>query len=248
MAGRGVAVGARAWTGSPIDEAPVPGFPPATLALLADLSADPTPATFDANRDRYHEHWVGAARGVVESLTPHLAELSPALRADPRVHGSILHPRQDVRRGRDRPLYRDHVGLIFWEGDRATATSVLFLRLHVDRLVLGAGARWLAPPRLRDYRDAVVDPARGGALVDAVAAVESAGWPLHGQTLARGPRDVSHDDPDRARLLRHTALWAEQAFPHPGVLGSSRLAVWCARRWAQLLPLHRWLADELDGA
>jgi uncharacterized protein (TIGR02453 family) len=225
----------------------VPGFPPETLSLLADLTADPTPAAFDANRERYHAHWVGAARDVVEALAPHLAALSPALRAEPRVHGSILHPRQDVRLGRDRPPYRDHIGLLFWEGDRATAPSVLFLRLHADRLVLGAGARRLDPPRLRAYRTAVVDPARGGALVDAVAAIESAGWAVRGETLARGPRDVTSDDPDRARLLRHTALWGEQDLPHPGVLGSARLAAWCARRWAQLLPLHRWLTDELDG-
>ena len=220
------------------------GFPPDTLDLLRDLSADPTPATFDANRDRYHTYWRAPATAFVEAVAPMLADLTPGLRAEPRVHGSVLHPRQDVRRGRDRPPYRDHVGLVFWEGDRATATSVLFLRVHRDHVTLGAGARWFDPPTLRAYRDLVVDDA-GGALVDGVAAVESAGWPVRGETLATRPRTHHSDDPTRARLLRHTALWAEADLPHPGVLGTARFPGWCVRRWDQLLPLHRWLTDRL---
>lgn len=222
------------------------GFPPETQTFLRDLADDPTPGFFDANRARYHAHWRAPAGAFVEALADRLHELSPGLRADPRVHRSVLHPRQDVRRGRDRPLYRDHVGLVFWEGDRATATSVLFLRLHADRVVLGAGARWFDPPRLRAYRDAVLDPGRGAALLDAVGAVEGAGWSLHGETLATGPRGRRSDDAGRARLLRHTALWAEDALAPPRVLSSARFAPWCVRRWRQLLPLHRWLTDTLD--
>lgn len=220
------------------------GFTPDTLRLLRDLAADPDPATFAANRDRYRAHWLAPARAFVTTVAPLLADLSDQLVADPRVHGSILHPRQDVRFDRDRPLYRDHVGLLFWEGDRATATSVLFLRVHPHHVTLGAGARRLGHDQLRAYRTAVADDA-GGALVSAVEAVERAGWPLHGRALARGPRDVRSDDPDRARLLRHTALWTFADLPHPGVLGSARFASWCVRRWRQQWPLHRWLIDHL---
>lgn len=217
------------------------GFSPDTLSFLRDLAADPTPDAFDALRGRYRDHVVAPARAFVEAVAPLLAALSPALRAEPRVHGSILHPRQDVRFGRDRALYRDHVGMLFWEGDRASATSVLFLRVHADRVTLGAGARSLPARRLHTYRRAVLDPQAGPALAAAVAQVHAAGWPLHGRTLARGPRDVRSDDPATAELLRHTALWAADDRPHPGVLGTARFPAWCARRWQQLLPLHAWL-------
>lgn len=165
--------------------------------------------------------------------------------ADPRVHRSVLGPRQDVRFAPDRPLYRDHVGLLFWEGERSTATSVLFLRLYPDHLTIGAGARSLDRAGLRAYRDAVVEPAVGGALVEAVAEVERAGWTLHGRTLTVGPRRVSSDDPDRHRLLCHTALWVEDDLDLPGVLGTRRFVDWCVRRWAQQLPVHRWLVEHL---
>jgi uncharacterized protein (TIGR02453 family) len=221
------------------------GFPPDTLTLLTDLAADPVPAAFDTNRDRYHDHWLAPARAFVESAGPRLRDLAPGLRAEPRVHGSILHPRQDVRFGTDRALYRDHVGVVFWEGDRATAPSMLYLRVHPDHVTLGAGARRLDRDQLRRYRQLVVDEDAGAALVDAVEEVEGAGWTLHGQTLATGPRSVASDDPDRARLLRHTALWAADDLPHPGVLGSTRFVDWCVRRWGQLLPLHRWVVDHL---
>ena len=221
------------------------GFPPETLTFLRDLAADPTPAFFDRHRARYHEHVAAPTRAFVADLTPHLAALSPGLRAEPRVHGSILHPRQDVRFGRDRALYRDHVGLVFWEGDRASATSVLFLRLHPDHVTLGAGARRLDRDRLRAYRQAVVDPVAGHDLLAAAGHVRTAGWGLHGATLVHGPRQVRSEDPDRAQLLRHTGLWAADDLPHPGVLGTARFAAWCARRWAQLLPLHTWLTTHV---
>lgn len=224
------------------------GFPPDTLTFLRDLATDPTPAFFDAQRDRYRGHWRAPAMAFADAVAPLLAQLSPGLVADPRVHRSVLHPRQDVRFSPDRPPYRDHVGLIFWEGDRDTATSVLFLRVHPEHVTLGAGARSFDRAHLRAYRQAVVDPDAGGALVDAVASVEGAGWPVHGRTLTTGPRDLRSDDPDRAGLLRHTALWASQDLPHPGVLATARFPAWCVRRWRQLLPLHRWLTDRLtDG-
>lgn len=224
------------------------GFPPDTLTFLRDLAADPTAAFFDAHRDRYHAYWSAPARAFVEAVAPALCDLSPALRAEPRVHGSILHPRQDVRRGRDRPPYRDHVGLIFWEGDRGAAPSVLFLRVHPDHVTIGAGARWFERDRLRAYRRAVLDPDRGNALADTVDDVTAAGWMVHGATLRSGPRGITTPDPQRAALLRHTALWAEDDLPVPGVLGTARFPTWCVRRWAQLLPLHRWLTDELEAA
>lgn len=222
------------------------GFTPDTSRLLRDLAADPDPATFAANRDRYEAHWLAPARAFVRAAAPLLAELSPTLTADPRVHGSILHPRQDVRFDPERGLYRDHVGLLFWEGDRAAATSVLFLRVHPQHVTLGCGARWLDRDRLRAYRAAVVDDEAGGALVDAVGAIEQAGWSVHGRTLATGPRGLRSDDPDRARMLRHTALWVADDLPPPGVIGSTtRFARWCVRRWCQQWPLHRWLVDHV---
>ena len=221
-------------------------FGPSTLTLLRRLSASPDAPTFAALRPDYRDHWVAPARAFVEAARGPLADLAPRLQAEPRVHGSILSPRQDVRFA-DRPPYRDHVGLVFWEGDRATATSVLFLRVHADRVVLGAGARRLDRDQLRTWRRAVVDPTDGRWLVAAVGEVEARGWTVHGHSLARGPRGVHTDDPDRQRLLRHTAAWAQADLDHPGVLGRRRFVDWCVRRWAQVLPLHRWLVDHLPA-
>lgn len=220
------------------------GFDPDTLTFLRDLAASPDREFFADNRDRYEAHWLAPARAFVEQAVPRLAELSPGLTGQPRVHGSILHPRQDVRFGRDRALYRDHVGLLFWEGDRSAATSVLFLRVHPDHVTVGAGARSFDRTRLAVYRQAVVGPA-GGELVQAVDEVAAAGWSVHGRTLATGPRDVASDDPQRQALLCHSALWAADDLPHPGVLSSSRFVGWCVRRWAQQLPVHRWLTDHV---
>lgn len=221
------------------------GFTTDTLDLLRDLAGASDRTTFARHRARYDTHWLAPARAFVETVGPLLTMLAPDLRAEPRVHGSILHPRRDVRFGRDGGLYRDHVGFVFWQGDRAEAASVLFLRVHPDHVTIGAGARSLAPHRLRAWRAAVVDPKVGAGLLGVVDGVERAGWPLQGATLATGPRTVTSDDPDRARLLRHTAVWVGRDLPHPGVLGSSRFASWCVRRWQQQWPLHDWLCTHL---
>jgi uncharacterized protein (DUF2461 family) len=86
------------------------------------------------------------------------------LEAEARVNGSIFRINRDVRFTQDKRPYKDHLDLWFWEGDRSSAVSGLFLRITSSRLTLGAGSHGSDRDRLAAYRDAVVGPASGPRL------------------------------------------------------------------------------------
>ena len=224
------------------------GFTAATTDFLTDLRANNDREWFAANRDRYEAHWLAPAVEFVTAVTPALQSLAPAMRSEPRIDGSIFRIRRDTRFTTDKRPYKEHLDLWWWEGERHTAPSGLYLRLTTDSLRLAVGATAFDRDRLERYRRAVVDPDAGGALLAAVRPAGRGGWELRGETLKQGPRGLSTEDPERARLLRHGALWTALEVPHPGVFGSTaRLAAWCLRRWEQQLPLHRWLVDHLGA-
>jgi uncharacterized protein (TIGR02453 family) len=226
----------------------VGGFSAATIDFLTDLRANNDRDWFAANRHRYEADWLAPAVAFVTTVTPQLQTLVPAIQGEPRIDGSIFRIRRDTRFAADKRPYKDHLDLWWWEGDRQTAPSGLYLRLTADRLRLAVGATAFDRDRLRRYRGAVVEPDAGEELLAAVKPAGRGGWDLRGETLKQGPRGLFVEDPGRARLLRHGALWAALEVPHPGVLGSpARLASWCLRRWEQQLPLHRWLVDHLGA-
>lgn len=140
-------------------------FPAETTAFLADLRADNTKAWFDANRDRYQVAYVEPAKAFVEMIAPALDDLVPGIAAEPRVNGSIFRINRDIRFSKDKTPYKDHLDFWFWEGQRKTAVSGLFLRVAPDTVIVGAGSHGFESRRLAAYRDAVADPTRGDELL-----------------------------------------------------------------------------------
>ena len=95
---------------------PEDALPTATLDFLADLRAHNTRAWFDANRSRYETDFVGPAKDLVTRLAPVLERLSPGIRSEPRVLGSIFRIQRDTRFSPDKRPYKDHLDLWFWHG------------------------------------------------------------------------------------------------------------------------------------
>lgn len=146
----------------------------------------------------------------------------------------------------DKRPYKDHLGMGIWEGDhKKAAASMFYVRITADSVGLGAGGHGFAKDRLTAYRDAVLNSSTGPALVDAVAAAESAGWELRGEHYRRLPRGYEAEG-EAERLLRHNALWIAQEEETPQSLGRSAFVDYCMEGWRRMLPLHRWLVDNLQ--
>lgn len=161
------------------------------------------------------------------------------------MNGSIFRINRDIRFSADKRPYKNYLDFWFWEGDRKTAASGLYLRITPTHLGIGAGAHSFDKDRLAAYRAAVVDHKAGRALAQAVGEVESAGFPVKGEHYKQLPRGFEATNDIHKRFLRHASLWTGEDEPHPRSLHSRRLLPYVVRRWAKSLPLHRWLVDTL---
>jgi len=157
-------------------------FPAETLEFLVDLGRHNSKAWFDANRSRYEAGYLEPARAFVETITPALEDLVPGITAEPRVNGSIFRINRDTRFTKDKTPYKDHLDFWFWEGERKTALSGLFLRIAPAGVTVGAGAHGFDSTRLARYRAAVADAAAGGAIAATIGRIEADGHEVGGET------------------------------------------------------------------
>lgn len=224
--------------------APRFAFPAETLEFLDELGAHNTKAWFDANRARYESSYLEPAEAFVEAIATALDELVPGIAAEPRVNGSIFRINRDIRFTKDKTPYKDHLDFWFWQGERKAALSGLFLRIAPTAVTVGAGAHGLDKTRLARYRAAVADETAGALLVEVVDRIEDGGEEVGGETYARTPRGFDVDE-GRARLLRHSALYAHAELP-PGLAVDGKLAASVLGRWRDFAPLHAWLTSHVQ--
>jgi uncharacterized protein (TIGR02453 family) len=227
---------------------PFGGFPPDTLRYLRNIRENNEKGWFEAHREEYERLYVAPARAFVTAAGPILAELAPAIRAEPRILGSIFRISRDTRFGADKPPYKDHVDFWFWEGERRRAASGFFLRLAPDFIGLGAGSHGFDGDQLERFRRSVTALESGSQLAALAGELENAGYELGGRHYARKPHGHEAASPAAARLLRHRALFVHHDLPIEEALDGPRLLASCRRHWSALAPLHRWLVDNLQPA
>jgi uncharacterized protein (TIGR02453 family) len=219
-------------------------FPTETVAFLTDLRGHNNKTWFDANRARYNAGYVAPAKEFVEVIGPELDELVPGIHAEPWVLGSIFRINRDIRFSSDKRPYKDHLDFWFWEGDRKSALSGLFLRVSPDGVIVGAGAHSFDNRRLAEYRDAVADPTTGPELATIVCDLEAAGHKIGGETYKRVPRGYAADDIGE-RLLRHSALYAHAQLPAKTAT-STRFIGRVLAQWRTFVGVHTWLVANVQ--
>lgn len=218
------------------------GFPPQTLAFLRGLARDNSRDWFEAHRGDYDEFYVGPARRFVEAIGPGLSKISPSIRYEARVNGSLLRINRDTRFSKDKTPYKAHLDLWFWEGERRGWDSPgFFFRLTPETLVLGAGMHQLAGEQLEAYRRAVLDERAGKALEKTLKDVRAAGaYTIGGVTRKTVPRGLDAKHP-RAPLLLHDGLYATWEGPPPPSLSRPAFGEDCLTHFRALAPVSRWL-------
>jgi uncharacterized protein (TIGR02453 family) len=227
------------------------GFPREGLDFLEGLAAENTREYFDVHRDTYQSGLLQPAKDFVVALGEELrGRVSPGIRAEPRINGSILRINRDTRFSTDKRPYKDHVDLWFWEGDAPSRERPgFFLRLRPATIALGAGMHRFEAPALAAYRAAVADEVTGRALENALAeATALRGVTVGGLAYKRVPRGFAADHP-RADLLRHGALYVSGEWKLPRAVSGPALVGWAAERLERLAPVERWLTATLpDGS
>jgi uncharacterized protein (TIGR02453 family) len=219
------------------------GFPRPAFELLRQLAEHNNRAWFATNRPALEAALVRPALALVTELGPLLRRrVSPGLRVEPRVGGSILRLQHDARYTRDGP-FRTHLELWFWEGQGAGRDHPgYFLRLTPDHLVVGAGITMFPADRLLRYRTAVDELRSGRELAAILHRLQRAGWSLEGGRLRRVPRPYPPEH-ERGHLLRLVGLRVERAEPLPDAVFGPQLPRLLVMEFVRLMPLHRWLGD-----
>ena len=221
---------------------PFSGFPESTIRFLAELSRNNDRAWFEAHRGECESAVIAPAKAFVEALGPRLRELDPKIQAIPRVLGSIkaLERRRRFPKS-EMPPYKDNLDIWFWSGRRrAWDNSGFFMRLTPVRLFLAGGMIEFQKEALSLYREHVLDDVRGTALATIVGNLGAEGYVVGGESYKRTPPGVPTDHP-RAKLLKHSGLFATWNAEHPPELGTSQLVDFAFTHFSRMARLHAWL-------
>ncbi len=193
------------------------GFSDETFLFLRQLAENNDRMWFEKNRKTYEDHLIAPAKLLVTSIGARLEEFSPNFQADPRINGSIVRINRDIRFSKDKTPYKTHLDLWFWEGksERTWDCSGFFFRLSPQSLILGTGIHSFSKPTLAAYREAIVNPPEGSALINAIRRVEQAGpYEMGGDSYKRVPTGYDPDS-ERAEFLKRKGLFAQIEGPIP---------------------------------
>ncbi|MEL6232883.1 MAG: DUF2461 domain-containing protein [Pseudomonadota bacterium] len=208
--------------------APFAGFDPGACAWFAELEANNTKAWFEANRDRHKTGIAAPMQALME-----IAQAS---------HGGeikLFRAHRDVRFSKDKSPYNTH--------QRAALHSIgpmaLYASLGADGFHAGGGVYGFRPDRLALFRD-VVGFEDGAEFARLVAAAQSAGCVLMGETLKKTPRGFAPDHP-RAELLRHKSLILIGRIPPEQAADAAKVEAHARAMWAAVAPVGAWLLEKM---
>jgi len=78
------------------------GFPDGTFRFLRGIPCDNSKQWFEAHRADYDQFYVAPAKALLAALGPRLQKISPTVRFEPSVSGSLFRINRDVRFAKDK--------------------------------------------------------------------------------------------------------------------------------------------------
>ncbi len=219
------------------------GFPPRSLTLLAELAVNNNKTWFDAHKGEYESSLKEPALAFGEEMAERLSGIAPG----PPLRASLFRIYRDLRFSKDKTPYKTHAGIPFTAGERSKGESPgFYFHLEAHQLMLGGGLHAFPKRVLEAYRKAVAGEELGPRLAQIMEALRKDGYDVWGETYKRVPRGYDPDHP-RAKLLRHSGLFAGVTLAPPSELHSPELLDLSFGYYRPLVPLLEWLRH-LDSA
>lgn len=219
-------------------------FPNETFEFLRGIHEHNRKEWFEDNRPLYEAGYVEPAKAFVAELGPKLREISPQVLFEPKVNGSIARINRDIRFSKDKRPYKDHLDLWFWHGDRrGWDTPGFWFRLTPQKVYLGVGMHGLEKDMLERFRQSIIHPRSGKALLAAVAEVKAKGYDVGEKTRKLAPRGYE-TDPERAEFLLYEGLTAGTEMP-PEAAQKADFAGQVLKHYANTWPIGTWLLAEV---
>jgi uncharacterized protein (TIGR02453 family) len=221
------------------------GFPKETAQFLKGIAAHNEKAWFEAHRDLYETGYVEPARVFVAELGPRLKTFAPETGFEPKVNGSIGRINRDIRFSKDKRPYKNHLDLFFWQGEKKSWDIPGFwFSLAPDKVYMGSGIYMFDKEKLASFRDSVVHPRSGKALLAAVAGIRKKGSYTFGEKTRKLPPRGYEAPEDRAEYLLFEGL-------HAGIELAADIATKpdfvdvCLKHFKATWPISQWILAEL---
>ncbi len=224
------------------------GFFKGTVQFFNRLKRHNEREWFQSHREDYESYVLTPARSFVVDMGERLKQISPDIKAVPKINKSLFRINRDTRFSADKSPYKTNMGIFFWEGIRPKMEcSGFYFHLEPPNLMLGVGIYMFPKQELHPFRKAVVDPESGEKLSKVIKSISRLkGSEIGGTFYKRVPSgfDSSHPNSD---LLLHKGLYAGKTVPIPEELYSAELINFCWKYFKALAPLHLWLVENKIG-
>ena len=220
------------------------GFPRECVKFYTELKKNNTKSWFDEHKGDFEQHVIAPACDYVSEMGRALKKISPGIVADPRVNKSIFRPYRDIRFSKDKTPYKTHLGIFFWEGELSKMDcSGYYFHLEPPILMLGVGNHCFSKQLLELYRESVVDPKYGKALVKALKDVQARGdYRIGEKQYKKVPRGYDKDH-QNANLLLLGGLTTAFETHIPDELHSKDIVDYTLEKFKDMSPIHTWLLE-----
>ena len=134
-----------------------PGFEPATLAFLKQLSRNNNRAWFQANKSRYEACVLDVALRFIQAMQEPMAEIAPHFVVQAtRVGGSLMRVYRDTRFSNAKSPYKTNIGIQFrHEQAKDVHSPGYYVHIDPQQVFLGVGMWRPEPEALRAIRNRI---------------------------------------------------------------------------------------------
>ncbi len=222
------------------------GFSKATFKFFKDLENNNTREWFEDNRGVFEKYVMNPAQEFVMEMGERLKPMCPKIVAVPKVDKSIFRIYRDVRFSKDKTPYKTHLGIFLWEGPRKKLGNPgFYLQLDKSSILIAGGLYQLPSELMKPYRDSVSDSKKGSEVRKILKKITmNSSYKLGGMHYKRVPRGYDPETPN-VDLLLHNGLFLYYEGALPKEVNSSDFLDYSLDVFKDILPLHKWIRDNV---
>ena len=218
------------------------GFDRQAPQFFHELAVEMNREWFEANKQRYLEHWVQPLTALLREVSGRIAKAYAPIRlGEPK----LFRIYRDTRFSKDKTPYKTHVaGMLPVSAGKKPVDggcTALYWHFGLDEEYAGGGTYFFDDRQIVRWRKLVAADRTGKEIAALVAKLRARGYAVGGhEDYKKVPKGFAADHP-RAELLRMRGLTA--GFPEmpAGLLHRRELVEWLVAHMRTTAPLVKWL-------
>lgn len=226
---------------------PFTGFGPDALGFLDGLAADNSKSYFDEHRKVYGQQVATPLKGLVNAVGDAMrGDIAPNIDFEPKLGKSMFRINRDLRFATDKTPYNTYLDAVWWQGETPRTSPGFIMRITSTEVLTGVGVFGMSGASLEAFRAAMLDDVTGSEF-DAVLASTLQALPraeLSEPQRKRVPKGFPADH-QRSEMLKYEQLHVSASAKTPKSITSPKFVDWLTDRYTKLVPMHRWLVDQV---